>query len=541
MARLGIGEISIVVVLLLVLAPDAVPRLMRKIGRYVAVIRKMSKEVNDQFVAPMVGDIGGSDRSGPGSRRQSPGSVEGASAESSAQKLGRLDGFFKDYRAEHAASIFPLVVDYDPHVREKAAEVLLLDPLFAFDRRRMRRAAEEPARPLSYLEKFFRAERIVELSNVLNGLPDDQFERNMAGLSQLPGMEGLDLDRVFAGSKAGVKDSFLSMCGRFEQKRYPHQIMISPTYRCNLSCAYCFTHALDRTFPREMTPNEFGEVLDWAGAPVPLRRVGFLGGEPLISSHIEEYVDEIEKRNLSFYCATNGLVSTPKFRGIVRSNRLEAVTFHIEKDGFYAPGQLDVLLTNIAAVNQDRVAVTLRYNLSDESFRDWNFLQKYLRGLARPDLSFAVIFPSRADSTGGASLQDLEAFRPKILSLVRYLVEETNGRRCAIAFAKPYPLCLFGPEELQFLLRNTRVKNVCEIDKNKGTNNICVNPDGSFFPCMALNSEEFRFPRIEGMGAQGEKYEQTIRSVVRTPLLDKCNDCLLHIQGVCQAACYAYL
>ncbi len=56
MSRLGIGEITLVTLILLVLAPDAVPKLMRKVGQLVASLQKMSKEVNDQIVAPILGE-----------------------------------------------------------------------------------------------------------------------------------------------------------------------------------------------------------------------------------------------------------------------------------------------------------------------------------------------------------------------------------------------------------------------------------------------------------------------------------------------------
>ena len=541
MSRLGIGEITLVTLILLVLAPDAVPKLMRKVGQLVASLQKMSKEVNDQIVAPILGERADANRSRGGPRRERPDKVNDRPEENSAEKLRSLDRFVSDYQAHYADQALPWTVDDDPHVRDRARDALLLDPLFAFERRRLRRVDEEPSRPLSYLEQFFRSERVAALSDILSRVPNDRLFRNMESLSRLPGIESLDLERAFLGSKEDLKGRFLQLCSRFEHERYPLQVMVAPTYRCNLSCRYCFAHTLDRKFPREMTGPEFGEVLDKAVDPPVLRRVGLLGGEPIFSDHIEEYVDEIEKRNLSFYFATNGLTPTQSFRRIVRSNRLEAVTFHIEKDSFYGPGQIDLLLANIAAINQDRVSTFLRYNLTDKDFRDWSFMQKFLRRLNRPRLNFAVVFPSRADTKTSVSLQELGDFRPKILSLIHYLVETTESRGRTISFAKPYPLCLFEPEELQFLLRSARLRNVCEIDRNKDTNNVCVNPDGSFFPCMALNSEDFRFPRFEGRDNLGDRYHETIRKMIKTPLLPQCQDCLLHTHGVCQAACYAYL
>jgi radical SAM protein with 4Fe4S-binding SPASM domain len=541
MSRIGIGEISLVIVLLLILAPDVLPKLMRKLGHYVALLRKLSQDVQDQIGIPTVGETSVAGRPKHGPRGRQNGTAENPYGISSAEKLRTLDFLHRDYRPQLAEQALRLAVDDDPYVGERARNVLMLDPLFAFERRRFQQVDGEPDRPLSHLEQFFSAERIACLSDVLNGIPDDRLDLHMESLCRLPGIESLDPARVFAGSKEALKDRFLRLCARFEEERYPPQISVAPSYRCNVSCPYCFTHALDRKFPHELTAAEFADVLDRVRAPAPLRRVGLLGGEPTLSDHMGGYVEELEKRNLFFYFATNGLTPTPSFRRIVRSNRLEMITFHIEKDGFYTEGQIDTLRANIAAVNQDRVTIVLRYNLSDKDCRDWSFLQKYMRMLARPGVSFAVVFPSRTDSNSGVSLLELEAFRPKILAFIRSLAEEMEGRPSTIAFAKPYPLCLFDARELQTLLRNTRLKNVCEIDRNNATNNICVNADRSFFPCMALNSEEFRFPDIGEFDSLKKRYQETIRTVVKTPLLPQCRECLLHARGVCQAACYAYI
>jgi radical SAM protein with 4Fe4S-binding SPASM domain len=540
-SRIGIGEISIVALLLFILAPDAVPALMRKIGRYVALLRKLSKDAQDQIIAPMTGKAESAGSRMDGQDRRQGATVHDQAGESPTEKLERLDAWRGRYMPQHAEQTLRLAVDDDPRVREKARQVLLLDPLFAFELRRFGPVQPEAGRQLSHLEQFFSAERIARLSAALNGIPDDRLDRYMGSLCELPGIQSLDLSRIFAGPKEGLKDRFLSLCSRFERRRYPVQITVAPSYRCNLSCSYCFSQTLDRRFPREMTPAELGAMLDRVTATTPLQRVGLLGGEPTLAHGIEGYVEELEKRSLSFYFATNGLAPAPRFRAVVGSSRLEMVTFHIEEDRFYQEGQIDALRANIAAVDQNRVTVVLRYNLSDRDFQDWSFLHKYLGILVRPSVSFAVVFPSRVGAANRVSLDELQAFRPRILSLVRYLVEATGGKPHSISFAKPYPLCMFDAQELRFLMRKARLRNVCELDRNDSTNNICVNPDLSFFPCMALNSEEFRFPHIEAFDALEERYRETIRSVVKTPLLLDCRQCLLHARGVCQAACYAYL
>lgn len=541
MFRVGIGELSLVVVLLLVLAPDVVPGLVRTLGRVLGLLAKLSQEVQEEIGISADGGAAGRGRSPAAQRRRPDGPAGQRGRASSPEKLRTLDAFAQDYRAEHAAETIRLAVDEDRAVAEQAASVLALDPLFAFERRRLRQDTGQPQGPRTHLERYFEVQRIADLSAVLAAVEDERLDQNLERLCRLPGIENLEPSLVFAGSKGSLRDRFQQLCGRFEGERYPAQVSFAPSYRCNANCSYCFTRALERRFPGEMTAAEFARVLDGIRLGPPLRRVGLLGGEPTLSAHIDEYVEELERRNLSFYFATNGLAPEPEFRRIVRSNRLEMVTFHVESDDFYEDGQIDLLRANIAAINQDRVTLVLRYNLSSRDFDDWSFLDKYLQPLQQPGVSFAVVFPSRRDSNDCVPLDDLEGLRPRILSFVRYLVQATEGRPRTIALAKPFPLCMFDQGELQFLMRTTRIKNVCEIDRNDGTNNICVNADRSFFPCMALNSEEFRFPDIVDRDSPLERCRETVRRLVKTPLLDRCRGCLLHARGVCQAACYAYV
>jgi sulfatase maturation enzyme AslB (radical SAM superfamily)/Sec-independent protein translocase protein TatA len=536
-ARIGIAEITLVTVVLLVLAPDAIPKVLRTIGRYMGALRRMSREVEEQFITPIMGE------SASRSHRRERGEETRRDPfrESADAKLRRLEQYAGDYQPQHGRHALLLLLDDDPSTRRKAQEVLKLDPLFAFDRRRLSPLIEEPTRPLFPIERYFRADRIRELSDTIGSVPDDRLERNLDSLINLGGIVGLDHARIFKGSKEALKDRFLQMRARSEQKRFPLQLLIAPSYHCTLGCGYCFTHALDRRFPREMSAAELGEVIDRAGRPSPLQRVGLMGGEPTASPRIMEYIGEIERRGVSFYLATNGLAPLDVFTRIVASSRCAMVTFHVEKDSFYREGQTARLLENIRAVDQNRVTIVLRYNLSDRDNRDWTFFKKYLDQCTRPNVSFAVVFPSRADRNSHTTLEELSAFGPKIVALVRFLSDATQGRMRRITFAKPFPPCLFDPADLKYVMRNAQLQTVCEIDRNGDTNNICVNPDGSFFPCMALNSEEFLFPRIEGFDALGERYHTAVRSVVGTPLLPQCGDCLLHAHGACQAACFAYM
>ena len=98
-----------------------------------------------------------------------------------------------------------------------------------------------------------------------------------------------------------------------------------------------------------------------------------------------------------------------------------------------------------------------------------------------------------------------------------------------------------GLDAIKFVLKNTEYKNVCEIDKNHYTNNICINPDLSYFPCMALTHRKYRGEKILPFEELKIENKSISGFLVRKPLMKECEDCRLFLLGVCQAACYSYV
>ncbi len=289
-----------------------------------------------------------------------------------------------------------------------------------------------------------------------------------------------------------------------------------------------------------MSLDKFKQILDSVNSFMNLKRVNFFGGEPTNFSQLLEFINETEKRNLKFYFATNGLTDNNVFKKIIKYQNLESITFHIEKDNFYKNGQLKNLINNLNIAVKNNIKIILRYNLEYPTYTEWNFLKKYIDMIPDFEFSFSVIFPSLASKQKNISISELKKFSKKIISLVFFLIQNTRNQN-QIILAKPFPLCFFNEYDLNLLLRFVKIKNICELEKNGGLNNICVNPDGSFFPCMALNSHRYQFNSIFDFKQVKDQYQSIINKFINTPLLTECKDCHLFNIGVCQAACYSFI
>ncbi len=557
MFKLSFAEILLFLIIFFVIAPTDIPKFFRKIGEYLSGFRKMwrdwqkmegetgiaevKREVEELRRSPDRTPSGGS---GPSLDRFDRDSLENL-------KLLSLDLMKKEYDFSRSLSVFKLMFDHSPSVRTKAAEVLMMEPVFAFEKRttHITRQAHETAehdsdgkpvpRTPCPIEELFSPKRIEQFTDYMAELPEKYIKPVIPALAGFPGIDNLDCNRLFQGDKRKFYEEFREQQRVSREKRYPKQITIVPSYQCNLHCDYCFTHRLAVEYPHDMAFETFTAVLDTVRAK-GIKRVSFFGGEPTLFEHLFDFIDEVGKRELYFSLATNGLVDTRRFKNIAHRSSFEAVTFHIERDRFYSPEQLETVLTNIREAEDNRITVVLRYNMKDPDRRDWDFLEKYRRLTPNFILSFSVVFPDPLGNNRYVPLEELRRYKEKILSLCSYLDRHSYTGEYKLVFAKPFPLCFFNRKELFYLLRNTQVKNVCEIDKNHSTNNILFHPDGSYSPCMVLMDNDLRFSPIRPLDGLEADYYRTVASLQNRPMMTECRTCSLHALGLCQAGCYAY-
>ena len=425
-------------------------------------------------------------------------------------------------------------------IKTISKNLLYSDSIFSFEKRNIDKSKLKPDNKLAYYEKPFSVSRIQELSRIIKNIDDNLFKESLKEFTSFPGINNLNLKKIFSGSKKKYYPLFKQFYKDHLNNYYPQQLTIAPSYDCNLSCSYCFSKYLKKRYSVEMSFEKFKQILDSVSNFIDLKRVNFFGGEPTVFPQILKFINEICKRNLTFYFATNGLANYNLFKKITGYKNLESITFHIEKDSYYKKEQLKLLIKNIQIAVKNKVKIIIRYNLEDPTYNEWDFLKKYITIIPDFEFSFSVIFPSLAGNNKNITIQELKKFNSKIISLVFYLIQNTQNQD-QIIFAKPFPLCFFNEHELNIILRFCKLKNVCEIDKNDGLNNVCVNPDGSFFPCMALNIDKYHFNSISDYIKVKNEYQLMIKKFINTPLLPECKECHLYNMGVCQAACYSYI
>lgn len=103
---------------------------------------------------------------------------------------------------------------------------------------------------------------------------------------------------------------------------------------CNLRCPYCFAEEFVNKAPKEMTPGDFREALNFVLGDDSDRQVGIIGGEPLLYTHINEVmrVALSDRRSAYVMLYTNAvelerleteILEAKKFRMLVNCNSPE--------------------------------------------------------------------------------------------------------------------------------------------------------------------------------------------------------------------------
>jgi len=357
--------------------------------------------------------------------------------------------------------------------------------------------------------------------------------RGFAGLHQLAAQSPL----------ASLSEPLRQECAtRWAERlgqRYPEQLAIVPSFRCDRNCAYCFSRAQLRDAPCDMTLQDFGRVLDTTAADGRISRINFFGGEPTQFEALPAFVAELERRGLRFYFSTNALGSAAQFAQLLARPSLEMVTLHVDQRTAYQPAELEVFLANARALGQHRVQTVVRYNLTDHAERSWPLLETVLRLLPKANFSFAVVFPAGDRGNQHVPLDELERFAPKIVSLVRFVLDRFP-RISRVVLSKPFPLCAFSDEELRLLVSRIDYRNICEIDRRGFADQIQVGPDLTATPCMAVTAEPYRVQALQPLAQLAQSFAERLAPVMAKPMKPICLHCALFRSGHCQAACYAY-
>jgi radical SAM protein with 4Fe4S-binding SPASM domain len=285
----------------------------------------------------------------------------------------------------------------------------------------------------------------------------------------------------------------------------PGYIQLYPTFRCNLSCGFCFNRGIAQT--AEISIRDFERLIEKM-RNAGIKELDILGGEPTLHSGFVSLLDIACRNDIRTTISSNG----------TNVSELENISRKFEN----SPVRVGISVnTGIVSPELHEYIVQYRPVIKSVCTRDLTFPQPVRRYLGSQDIGCFLLY---MDVVRHEELPESQPF-PQFLKRLNMLKQEyrnVNGVFCSgfIPDADTYPA-------------------LSTVKCPAGTTKISVMPDGSVYPCyLFFRDEEFRLGNI---------LEDDFAEIWDSPVLDffrrfdgnTCPDTSCEICGQCHGGCPA--
>jgi radical SAM protein with 4Fe4S-binding SPASM domain len=302
-------------------------------------------------------------------------------------------------------------------------------------------------------------------------------------------------------------------------------INIFVTYRCNLSCSYCFARELREEHPGDMQEEAFRKLLQWMqGAALPA--AAFIGGEPTLHRWLSEMIEMTADAGVTVALFTNGLFPCDLADRLARSVSNFVINFNDPLT--YAPEHRTLLYANLSRLAELGARITFSKNFSSLSL-DYDYL---LDGAARfgvRSLRYDISRPSGSAANDYVSMAETRRIMPHIVAFVREC--EAQGIRTGLDCC--LRLCDMSVEDRRYMEQTSmKLTGICHPS-------IDIHPDLSASYCLPMR--HVRVPDVTRF-ANSERLMDHFAAAVRPARFEKasaeCRECP-DFKRFCQGGCMA--
>jgi len=286
------------------------------------------------------------------------------------------------------------------------------------------------------------------------------------------------------GRRAVVREPFTAdFC------RYPVLAEVALTYRCNLTCGFCYAGCGVAGLPegwsedRAMSDDEFCRVLEVIRRDARCPSVSFTGGEPTLHPALPRFVRHAKGLGLKVNLISNGQRLDAERVGALADAGLDSAQLSLEgptaavhDDLVGRPGAFDRLWTGVERLRDRGIRVHTNTTLSRRNLPAAEAVVDLVadRGLDR--LTMNVVIPC---GSAGA-LPDLAVAYRDIGDHVLRLRARAQARGVELVWYSPLPLCLF----------NTIAHGLGNRGCAAADGLLHVSPSGDVLPCSSFGHAE---------------------------------------------------
>ncbi|MHC1711321.1 MAG: radical SAM protein [Solidesulfovibrio sp.] len=297
------------------------------------------------------------------------------------------------------------------------------------------------------------------------------------------------------------------------------------TYRCNLSCSYCFAKGLQPEYPEDLTPEGFDTLLAWM-TRAALPAVAFIGGEPTLHPRLAEMIARTTDAGVSAVLFTNGLF--PEGLADAFAPRVANFVINYNDPSMYTPAQQAKLHANLARLRDLGAKMTFSKNFSKQ-YAAYDYLIEGLDRYGVASVRYDISRPCAGMENDHFTLEETQQIMSHIVGFVKTC--EARGVRTGLDCS--VRLCDLNDEDRRYLERvSMKFTGICHPS-------IDVHPDLSASYCLPLRdacvADVTAFADREALMWHFARAVRPLRlASVSAACLD-CKDFMRRCQGGCMA------
>jgi MoaA/NifB/PqqE/SkfB family radical SAM enzyme len=302
-------------------------------------------------------------------------------------------------------------------------------------------------------------------------------------------------------------------------------INIFVTYRCNLSCSYCFARELRDEHPSDIQEASFRRLLRWMqGGGTPA--AAFLGGEPTLHERLAEMIDTTAAAGITVVLFTNGLFPPDLAARLNQSVSNFVVNF--SDPSTYTTEHKNLLHANLSCLAELGARITFSRNFTSDC-PDYDTLLDSAARYGVRSVRYDISRPSSNAANDYVSMEETRRIMAHIAAFAREC--ETRGIRTGLDCC--LRLCDLPAGDRDFLERTSmKFRGICHPS-------IDIHPDLSASYCLPMRDVQVpdvtRFANSERLM---HHFAAAVRFVRYENVPSECRVCA-DFRRFCQGGCMA--
>ena len=309
-------------------------------------------------------------------------------------------------------------------------------------------------------------------------------------------------------------------------KRIPI-IGINLTYKCNLSCYYCFSKGLEKKFSNDMKIEDFYKLIRWLKMQ-KRNNFHFIGGEPTFYPQFCEVLDICKREGMKIDFFTNNLFYDSIAEKLDKTY-IKAIRINYNPPSFYTEENYRKFENNLKKIHKKNIKIFLYHKVSEN-----NGINHLIEIAKKYDAIVALsLFIPGFSWQNTFSIEKLKNLSKKFIKIVSICRKEN----IVCGFIRPVPRCMFTEIEWKYMDMNL-VRSKCYVGVNDDyTYRLVINPDLSIFPCTAVWLKGPNILSFKNLKEVSEFYKEEFEKLRWRPLMKKCETCDYFINKQCQGGC----